>query len=450
MLLRFTVRNYRSIGEEQELSFVASSLADNEAGLIEIDELKYPVLPSLAIYGANASGKSNILKALRFFWSGILGSYKTPVGKSVKRQPFLLDGLDNPDTSFYEADFLVDIEEKDETPKESGESSFFEKKKYTRFTYGFILSDNGVVEEWLYAYPKQYRQVWFHRNINEAETYYFGKELKGQNKLISSATREHALFLSTAIANNHKQLKPIYEYFESISFNLNGFTTLDEDTLEFLEHDRFREMLLAVLKQADVGICEARIETIKRPEKITGVVNEISLMLSQSKYLEDHERAKIRSNLSVDEKKVIKFGHRNKESVVFLPLEDESRGTIAFMNLISWIFGALAQGQMIVIDELDSSLHPLLCRKIVELFNNKATNPNNAQLLFSTHDTTLLSTDLIRRDQVWLAQKDNLGLSRFYPLSDLKLRKGDNLQKGYLEGKFGAIPFLGDFQSVLN
>lgn len=430
MLLRFSVRNFRSIGEEQEISLVATSLADIESGLIEVEHLKHKVLPAAVIYGANASGKSNLLKALRFFRLGILSSYKSPDGKSIQRQPFLLDGLNDTETSSYEADFVLNHDD-------------FEGKPI-RLTYGFVISDEEIIKEWLYAYPKQYRQVWYYRDSTDSVEYYFGKELKGQNKVISLATRKQALFLSTAYANNHPQLSPIYEYFQNIIFNLDGLEDIDEETASFLEVDEIRNVLIEFLREADVGICEAKVETLKRPEKLSNVAIEIRDVLQK------HYQNRKFSSFEKEEKKIVKLGHRNKDSIVYLSLEDESRGTIAFLNIIGWIFLALAQGSLIVIDELDSSLHPLLCRKIVGLFNKKETNPNNAQLLFSTHDTTLLSNEVFRRDQVWLAQKDEMGLSRFYPLSDLKLRKGDNLQKGYLEGKFGAIPFIGDFDAIMN
>lgn len=430
MLIRFAVRNFRSIAEKQELLLAASSLKGHEDSLISVLGFRHQVLPSLTLFGANASGKSNILRALAFFRNGILRSHsKTGVGP-IKRQPFRLGACTDEDTSFFECDFIV--------PEITIGSSIFSN---VRFTYGFVISDTEVVEEWLYAYPHQHRQVWFHRNTSEDEVFYFGKELKGQNRVVSNNTRKDALFLSTAFANNHEQLTQIYDYFLGIHFRLDEFDKSDDmGVAPFLENDEIRDLIIKYLQSADVGICATDVTVHRAPESLSPLFGELEVLMAKH-FPDNPDTGKILRD-GLTEKKKVHLGHAGADGTVFFDLKDESRGTLAFLNLIGWVVVTILTGRTLIVDELDSSLHPLLCRKIIGLFNSKETNPRGAQIVFSTHDATLLGLDLLRRDQIWLTEKNNVGATHIYPLSDLKLRSTDNIEKGYLQGRFGAIPFL--------
>lgn len=430
MLLRFAVRNFRSIAAKQEFLMTASSLKDHENGLVEFPGHRQKVLPSAVIYGANASGKSNVLRALSFFCSGILKSHSRVTDSAIGRSPFRLGECDDHESSSFECDFIIH-------EVTIGGVVF----NNVRFTYGFVISDIEVLEEWLYAYPHQHRQVWFHRNSEEKDTFYFGKELKGQNRVVGTNTRKNALFLSTAFANNHEQLSQIYDYFRGIFFRLEPFDKTDDiGVVTFLENDELREGILEYLKSADVGICATEVKTYKAPEELSPVISDFEALLSKHFPDQTATRQKLREPFS--EKKRVQLGHLGSQGTVYFDLKDESRGTLAFLNLIGWVIITLTTGRTLVVDELDSSLHPLLCRKIIDLFNSKHTNPRGGQIIFSTHDATLLGLDLMRRDQIWFTEKDTTGSSHLYPLSDLKLRKNDNIEKGYLQGRFGAIPFL--------
>lgn len=435
MLLRFAVRNFRSIGDQQELLLTATTLKDREDGLISVPDSEIEVLPSVVIYGANASGKSNLLRALNFFRSGILRSHSRTSGGPIGRQAFLLGDNDDADTSSFECDFVL-------RKLDVGKRSY----SNARMTYGYKVSDSEILEEWLYAYPKQHRQVWFHRKSTEEPPYYFGSEFRGQNRVIAGNTRPDALFLSTANANNHPQTKQVFEFFREMFFRLDRLDDDGDDgSAVFLENSEMREKIIGFLKAADVGICSADVKTIKRPESLTSLVSEVRAIIT--KHFPDNDN--IATVNAPEEKKRIRLGHAGKGEVVYFPLEDESRGTLAFLNLIGWVLVALGAGSVFVVDELDASLHPHLSRKIIELFNERKTNPNGAQLVFTTHDTALLSSDLMRRDQVWFTEKSGSGATHIYPLSDLKLRKGDDIAKGYLQGRFGAIPFVGNFADLV-
>ncbi|MDP2266867.1 MAG: AAA family ATPase, partial [Thiobacillus sp.] len=191
MLLRFSVRNYRSLATEQEILFTESGLTDDARGLISVAGLSQRVLPVIAMYGPNASGKSNLLKAIGFVVSGVQDSYKKQPGRAINRRPFRLSKHDESDSTSMELDFIVK------------NFSIGAQTLNVRFTYGFKITDDYVEEEWLYAFPSGHRQVWFHRNRNESPEYYFGRALKGQNRVISGLTKPDALFISMAQMNNH-------------------------------------------------------------------------------------------------------------------------------------------------------------------------------------------------------------------------------------------------------
>lgn len=433
MLLRFAVRNYRSLATEQEIVLTASSLDDDPKGLITVENFKHKVLPVVIMYGPNASGKSNLLKALNFMVSGVENSHSHQ-GDKILRRPYLLGDCDEVSTTHMEMDFILPAQ-----PDGIKEDAI-------RYTYGFVVSDEGIEEEWLYAYPSGHRQVWFHRNRAESPEFYFGRAMKGQNRVIAELTRSTALFLSSAFANNHQQLSPIHRFITNgILVRLDNLT-FDEKSpvVQFLENDDLRQELLGFLRNADTGICEAKVKEESISDKQAEVYKALTTVLQ-----EHYPNAKSAHKNFDSSKKVVQLGHTGKSNTVFFPLAEESRGTLAFLELMGLVLVTLGTGGVLVVDEFDSSLHPILSKQVVSLFNSKKTNPKGAQLIFTTHDASILSRDILRRDQIYFVEKDGEGKSNVYPLSKLKTKKGDNIQKGYLEGRFGAIPFLGDFESLV-
>jgi AAA15 family ATPase/GTPase len=414
MLIRFRVQNHKSIRDEQELSFVAASLSEFPEKLIRPQLLEVDLLRVVGIYGANASGKSTVLDALDFMQDAVLESHREWKPKApIPRQPFRLssDRLEMP--SLFEVDFLLD---------------------QIRYTYGFILDSEVIREEWLFAYPQGKKQRWFVRKGQRPKDFVFSRFLSGENKAVQALTRPNSLFLSTAAQNNHAKLTPIFEWFDK-SLNFVDSQTRDvlrsQTAVECVE-PAFRESVKRLLMTADLGITGIDIEQ-------DAFQNEI--IKAMAKVLEDNQSPwKI---LDAQRYRPVLL-HRSAVDGgdVRFPFGDESRGTQALFGLAGQVVKTLADGGILCVDELDASLHPLMAVEIVKLFNDPKNNPHGAQLLFNTHDTNILEYAELRRDQIWFTEKDKSGATHLYPLTDYKARKEENIKRGYLQGRYGAIPFL--------
>lgn len=405
MFIEFRVKNFRSLREEQVLTWEAAKLGDkDDPRPRKIPGHNESLLPVTAIYGANASGKTNVLAALAFMQECITDSSRRWRPQGIDRAPFGW-GDANQEPSLFELTFLKDG---------------------IKYNYGFVLDDQTVLEEWLYTWPKQKKARLFERDQQEFK---FGDRLEGPNETIEKVTRPNSLYLSAAAQFNHKNLTEVHKSFHKKinSYNTRGHKN---DYLLYAKHlgiyfhselatddIAHRGRFLSFLQNADLGIVDINV-----------VHDTPETTFSTIKYL---------------------YRHAKDDENSWLEFKDESGGTQALHHLSMHIFPALDNGQLLIIDELESSLHPLLACKIIELFNNPETNPRNAQLLFTTHDTNLLGTTLgepvLRRDQIWFTEKDNTGGTTLYPLTDFKPRQVENLERGYLQGRYGAIPFLGDW-----
>lgn len=407
MLIELRTENHRSLRTEQVLSMEAGRVGDPEDAIPRsVEGHAARLLPAAAIYGANGSGKSNLLSAVGFMQDAVVWSHRTwPPEGGVPRESFAWGGR-GAEPSLFEVTILVEG---------------------VRHQYGFVVNDNRVLEEWLYAWPRGRKQTWFERDGN---TFQFGEHLVGENKLLKSTTRDNALFLSVAAQNRHEQLLPVYRWFSAVRvFNARNARTpwaaspserrgirglLDAE--RHLSLPLFESSILQIsglLQAADVGIVDIRVNDVD-------------------------------GNILVR--------HQSTAADAWLPLEQESQGTLTLIRLGPALLEVLKKGGLLVVDELEASLHPLLAMKIVRFFNEPRTNPLNAQILFATHDTHLLGTSTgeppLRRDQIWLTEKDSEGATCLYPLTDYKPRMAENLERGYLQGRYGAIPFLGDLAQV--
>lgn len=420
MLIEFRVENHRSICHEQALTMDAGRVGDaDDPRPRPIRGYKKRVLPVAALYGANASGKSNLLAALGFMREAVVDSHPfwPPVG-GVPRDPFAW-GARHEQPSLFEVTFVQDG---------------------VRYQYGFVADDARFVEEWLYAWPGGRKQTWFTRDRDEFK---FGDNLRGENRLVEEVTRANALFLSAAAQLHHPQLTPVYWWFVAVrSVNVSRqrrahlggssaeewrsrqVSLLDRSDVPTPTDDQL-DAVLNLLRAADVGIVDIKLEDAKH-DSFThwGFGRRSKVMVRHQSTVED----------------------------AWLPMEEESHGTQTLLRMAPSLLETLRHGHLLVIDELEASLHPLLALQVVRQFNDPRTNPRNAQLLFTTHDTNLLGTELgepaLRRDQVWLTEKDKDGATCLYPLTDYKPRKAENLERGYLQGRYGAIPFLGPLARV--
>ncbi len=419
MLIEFRVENHCSLRDEQVLTMEAGRVGDGaDPRPRQVSGYAGSLLPVAVLYGANASGKSNVLAVLAFMRDAVVSSHRSwAPDEGVPRDPFAW-GPGREEPSLFEVSFLLDD---------------------VRYQYGFVASDERFLEEWLHAWPNGKKQVWFER---EGDAFKFGEHLKGENKLIEEITRSNALFLSAAAQHRHPQLTRVFSWFRSIEIE-NLWTRRhlldvpaelhpprwfggDEDARvrKPLASDSPARHLLdayrTLLRYADVGIVDIRF------------------VESGSK--DSRQGARVVG---------VEFKHHDEFDGAWLPLEKQSRGTQALFRLALPILYVLDEGGILLVDELEASLHPALAQEIVRQFNDPAANPRNAQLICTTHDTNLLGTTLgeppLRRDQVWLTEKDDEGATVLYPLTDYKPRKAENIERGYLQGRYGAIPFLGDF-----
>ena len=384
MLLRFGVSNHLSIRDLQELSFVASSLKDSSDGLIDCAAAPSgSVLPAVVIYGANASGKSNLVDAMAAMREMVLRSHtKGEPGGGVPCRPFSLEGDYSQKPSRFEIDFVLDG---------------------VRHHYGFEASEKAFVSERLYVFPKSHRRTLFEREGGE---FRFGRELSGLNNLIAKLTRPNSLYLSAAAQNDHKQLSRVFEYFRSVQ-GIRGISVPGEMASAQLPEEGPHRRVIDFLGEAGTGIVDFR-------RKLDVPRNEISIELA----------------------------HRSRDGGnVYLELDRESAGTRRLLILLDRAFRALDEGALLCIDELDAGLHTQAAEEVLRLFCSPQTNSNGAQLLATTHDTNLMKSSVLRRDQLWFTQKDVWGATEIYPLTDIRTRQGDNLAKGYLQGRYGATPF---------
>jgi hypothetical protein len=415
MLLKFSARNYLSLRDETEVSFVAAPLKELSDCLISSPYTDHGVLPVIALYGANASGKSNTLLALSFIRRFILTSFKRDADIPVR--PFLLDDRSIRDSSHFVVDFV---------------------NEGIRYQFGAELTRQQVIREWLYQYPKKTRQVLYERTGDEFK---FGRALSGSNRQIQSITRSNSLFLSAAATSAHPLLAPISEFFRTkLILKLTTSMGGDESTAVELEQDSdLRSEVVRYLSLADTGVADIRIKRTPIPEETRGNLAEF---LGVLKKVVGEPPPEV--NLPSDEFNIkIELGHASgDEQVRFLEFSDESLGTRYLLKLLPPMLKALKSGSVLVLDEITTSLHTLLARQLTSLFHDKRINKTGAQLIFSTHDTNLLAPGLLRRDEIWFAEKGRDGATVVFPLTDIRTKNTDNIERGYIQGRFGAIPFI--------
>lgn len=414
MLVEFRIKNFRSLRDEQVLSLVASTdktLLDTHAldtGLKAAPHL----LKSAVVYGANASGKSNLIKALQYMRGVVLESAALQPGQTFDRlQPFKLDATSGSLPTEFEVTFMVDG---------------------VRYQYGFAMNTQRIVSEQLLVFKAFKPQRWFERRFDAEsgkDVYEFGSGLKGAKNLWEGATRANALFLSTAVQLNSESLRPVFDWFANRLVIFNEQSPLSPHvSLQMLKQEAQRKAICEFLSAADISIADIEVATKQ------AMVHSIRIDMTTGKREEEA------GEQAVDE---VKFHHVTEHGKAVFDLMDESSGTRNLLFLTGPILDILHKGLTLVVDELDTSLHTLLVQALVRLFHRPEVNTGGAQLVFTTHDTSLLDAyGLFRRDQVWFVEKRPDQSSSLYPLLDFSPRKNEALERGYLQGRYGALPFL--------
>lgn len=405
MLIAFSIKNFMSIKEKQTFSFVGSSDKD----LLESNTFDYGsgknnrLLNSSVIYGANASGKTNVIRAFYFFQDFVRNSATTlQEGQLIPSfKPFKFSRKCLASPGEFEITFIYEG---------------------IRYCYGFALTEARVTHEWLTAYPKGKPQKWFERIFDSKTQDYswkIGEHFKGELSSWRALTRSNALFLSTAVQFNSKQLQPVFHWidknliviFPGIDFNLSLTLNLFDD-----EQNRIR--LLNFMQVADMGIEDFQVQ---KEEIIAGLQTSTRLYK-------------------------ISTLHRDIDTNELIPIDfdQESMGTQKLFRLAGGWIKALQEGAVLLYDELGTSFHPLISRYLINQFHTPHINSKHAQLIISTHDTSLLDESIFRRDQIWFTEKKHADQStQLYSLWEYSPRKGEALEKGYLKGRYGALPLIG-------
>lgn len=420
MLLAFRAENARSFQEMVELSLLATRLSKDEV-VREIpwrDEGRaLGVLPVAAVFGANASGKSNLLRAMNDMRSFVLFSFRLgrPDGQ-IPTRPFRLAGEQDESPSRYEIDLVL-----------GG----------VRHEFGFCLSRERVLQEWAHSYPHGRKLLLFRRSGGEVE---LGRAHRAKGRATQEILRDDALFLSSAAATGHPGLLPLHNWFRrNLLFAEEASRPARQAlTAEMLERKGADEQVLSLLREADLGITGANRREVD-PEIRERLQRAINVLEGSEGEAED-------GGVSIEfEDFELRLKHKAGSRDVELRPDEESRGTLVWFGLIGPVIEALQDGSVLLADELDVSLHPALVSALVQLFQSKRSNPRRAQLIFNSHDVTLMgdsSSHPLGRDQIWFSEKDEIGSTHLYPLTDLDPRREEALARRYLAGRYGATPIV--------
>ncbi|GBE48053.1 hypothetical protein BMS3Bbin12_01224 [bacterium BMS3Bbin12] len=426
MLIEFNVANFRSFKDRQSLSLVASSGSEHReqnvstTGIAGLDLLRTAVL-----YGPNAAGKSNLFHALRALQ--VLVQFSA----TALQQGQVLPGVSPYRLTKDSAEGLTEFE------------ISFIADDGVRYQYGCAVRPERVVKEWLIAYPHGRPQRWFERDhtSKDGNVWWFGPNFDGeraQRKVWQDSTRDNALFLSTAIQLNNTQLRPVFVWLTERLIVLAPGTNMNPFlSLELLKSADGQRRIMEFMHAADIDIDRMELKEEDMPTSSEPTAPGMVQLRIESGMPPGIEAPQIKQFR-------ILAWHKRKDDgrAVAFDFGEESAGTRKLFEFVGGLLRAMDSGAAVCIDELDRSLHPHITRYLVELFQHPGSQ-QSAQLLFSTHDVTLMNVDLLRRDQVWFVEKKPQDGSYLYPLLEYSPRKGEALERGYLKGRYGAVPVTG-------
>lgn len=434
MLVEFSVGNYRSFKEPVTLSMLAAKLQASDKtvdvnNVFDADGLR--LLRSAAIYGANASGKSNLIQAMGFMRSFVRSSSMSQAGDAIMVEPFRLSTATLDAPSHFQVVFILNG---------------------IRYRYGFESDRQQVQAEWLYRTVQRERRLF----IREGNRYEISSAFR-EGRGLTERTRDNALFLAVVAQFNGQLATSILTWLQTginVVSGLNDLEYIGYTIRRFEEDAAFRQRVLALMREADLGISDVSVDRRRFSE----------LPLSNGQRSAVHRLWEVTERLSsksegTDVDRVVrqvKTSHQvfddarnpTQDMAAFDMTAQESQGTQKFFGLSGPIIDTLENGRVLVIDEMEARLHPFLTRAIIELFNSSQTNPKNAQLIFATHDTGILSSRLFRRDQIWFTEKDRYGATDLYSLAELQIRNDASFDKDYIAGRYGAVPYAGGLAAL--
>jgi Predicted ATPases len=437
MLLEFKVSNYRSIGEEQTISLIpASNQKEYEQNIIQ--NSKYNALNAVALYGANASGKTNILRAMSLLDKIVHISARTSSTAKLPYDPFLLrEDMANKPTTF-EVMFVIND---------------------NRYRYGFAFNANKIQNERLFRKVSGREVALFEREddvINVSSGYRGGKRLIDA---AIEATRTNALFLSTCDMLNIEEAKIIMQWFRHFNM-IDGLNTeiYELKTVELWQNSEYKEKIEQYLSSICLNVkgIDMSIRDFEESDLPDDMPSNVKTQLKQKLLGSQEYKVHAKHRIYDSEKRP------TTSNLSWEWDERESAGAQKALQLSGPILWALSNGGVLIIDEFEAKLHPIMTLNTIEVFLNKNSNPNNAQLIFATHDTNLLSYAKLRRDQIYFAEKNDWENTEIFSLSDFvyfgekngsfvseKERPDTDKEKRYIEGRYGAIPVLGEFQNFI-
>lgn len=423
MLIEFRFGNYRSFRDEAILSMEAMGLGRLKSCLISYNTKQ--LLPSAAIYGKNGGGKSNVIRAFWLAVQFIKNAQRTQhENAEIPVNPFLLNDYSKNEPTFFEFTYVLD---------------------QVKYIYGFSATKEKVYSEYLYHSPKGQKAIVFIRNKQE---FTFTEE-KAKRKMISEAVAPNQLFFSVACTMNDADCMCAMKWFREYVFFSRDYTDIP---MQLLEYSNNQNMLVAIseyAKVADLGIenmeFEFKNEEVNGLESVKNIPEEMKDALIA--FLQSLKENSNVSEFALKKSEVRATSYHNGinkagiETSFTLDLSDESDGTRKLMSIAPAIESVLSKGGIVLVDEIEKELHPMLVNFIVAKFQSKNSNPKGAQLIFTTHNTELLNMELIRKDQLYFADKNRKdGASELYSIDDFSTKTADNIRKGYLAGKYGATP----------
>lgn len=422
MLVNFTFQNFRSFRDEKTLSMEAGSIKELKESVIQKDS--YHLLPTAVMYGANSSGKSNVLMALMTMRSVLLGSVKLNPKDELDFQPFKLDLISASNPTSFEIQFLQDD---------------------VRYRYGFDYDKTHISKEWLYEKCAGQREFNLFLRVDDEFEVSKSRFPEGLGK--ENSTPSNRLFVSLVAQLKGAKSMRILDWFNNCNY-LSGMDSQGYEgfTLKmFCDHLEGCKQALDFFHHTQLGFNDLLVtEKSFTDESLTGkmkIPDTLKLKLMEELKGKKVVEAKTMHNIYDENGNVIGIGTFDKDDM-------ESEGSKKIIEMSGPIFDTLKFGKLLIIDELDAKLHPLLTRSILQLFMDPQTNSNGAQLIFATHDTNLLNLSYLRRDQIWFTEKDKTESSDLYSLVEFKdengtkIRNDRSVQKDYINGRYGAIPFL--------
>ncbi|MBD2130948.1 ATP-binding protein [Sphaerospermopsis sp. FACHB-1094] len=434
MLIEFQVGNFLSFKEIVTFSMVASEINSQEEELndnhvFSVNE-EVKLLKTTAIYGANASGKSNLAKAFGFMRNFVINSSKEmQFTDNIPVEPFRLSTETENKPSFFQATFYLN------------------KRIYK---YGFKVSQDKVVKEWLFFQSNIKEYQLFQRDGNKFK---INKKSFQEGLNLEEKTKHNSLFVSVVAQFNGKISAEIIKWFASCQV-ISGSGIHDDFykkvTLKLFESPLIKKDSIKLIKNLDLSIQDINItkEKLSSENLPSSIPDELKSMIIRS-YSDEL------SSIQTSHEKY----NENGERIGFEKFDlekNESEGTKKLFYFSALLLTALRYSQVLIIDELDAKLHPIITHKIIELFNSKKYNPKSAQLIFMTHDTNLLNPNLfgsrlLRRDQIWFTEKNQQGATDLYSLAEYDdIAEDDPLEADYIRGRYGAIPFIGNFKNLLS